>query len=51
MTEVESYRETIEPELKVLTRLFGFPESEIDFPDWRVIFLSVTLFCPIANFV
>ena len=27
MTEVESYLETIEPELRVLTRLFGFPES------------------------
>lgn len=27
MAEIESYLETIEPELRVLTRLFGFPES------------------------
>ena len=27
MTETESYLETIEPELRVLTRLFGYPES------------------------
>ena len=26
MTELESYLETIEPELRVMTRLFGFPE-------------------------
>ena len=32
MTEIESYLETIEPELKVLTRLFGFPESVWDEP-------------------
>ena len=25
--ELDSYLETIEPELKVLTRLFGYPES------------------------
>ena len=27
MTELESYLETIEPELRVMTRMFGFPES------------------------
>ena len=27
MTEIEGYLETIEPELKVLTGIFGFPES------------------------
>ena len=27
MTELETYLETIEPELRVMTRLFGFPES------------------------
>ncbi len=32
MTEIESYLETIEPELRVLTRLFGFPESVWDEP-------------------
>ena len=32
MTELESYLETIEPELKVMTRLFGFPESVWDEP-------------------
>ena len=32
MTELESYLETIEPELKVMTRLFGFPESIWDEP-------------------
>ena len=32
MTETERYLETIEPELKVLTRLFGFPESVWDEP-------------------
>ena len=26
MTEIEGYLETIEPELKVLTGIFGFPE-------------------------
>ena len=30
MTEIESYLETIEPELRVLTRIFGFPESVWD---------------------
>ena len=32
MTEIESYLETIEPELRVLTRIFGFPESVWDEP-------------------
>ena len=32
MTEIEGYLETIEPELRVLTRLFGFPESVWDEP-------------------
>ena len=32
MTETERYLETIEPELRVLTRLFGFPESVWDEP-------------------
>ena len=32
MTELESYLETIEPELRVMTRLFGFPESVWDEP-------------------
>ena len=32
MTELETYLETITPELKVLTRLFGFPESVWDEP-------------------
>ena len=32
MTELESYLETIEPELRVMTRLFGFPESVWDDP-------------------
>lgn len=32
MTEIESYLETIEPELRVLTRIFGFPESVWDKP-------------------
>lgn len=32
MKEIESYLETIEPELKVLTRLFGLPESVWDEP-------------------
>ena len=32
MTEIEEYLETIEPELRVLTRIFGFPESVWDEP-------------------
>ena len=32
MTELESYLETIEPELRVMTRLFGFPEEVWDEP-------------------
>ena len=32
MTELESYLETIEPELRVMTRLFGLPESVWDEP-------------------
>ena len=32
MTELEAYLETIEPELRVMTRLFGFPESIWDEP-------------------
>ncbi len=32
MTEIGSYLETIEPELRVLTRIFGFPESVWDEP-------------------
>ena len=32
MTELESYLETIEPELRVMTRLFGFSESVWDEP-------------------
>ena len=32
MTELESYLDTIEPELRVMTRLFGFPESVCDDP-------------------
>ncbi len=32
MSEIGSYLETIEPELRVLTRLFGFPESVWDEP-------------------
>ena len=32
MTELESYLETIEPELRVMTRLFGFPDSVWDEP-------------------
>ena len=32
MTELKSYLETIEPELRVMTRLFGFPESVWDEP-------------------
>ena len=32
MTEIEEYLKTIEPELRVLTRLFGFPESVWDEP-------------------
>jgi len=32
MTELESYLETIEPELRVMTRLFGFPETVWDEP-------------------
>ena len=32
MTEIEGYLETIEPELRVLTRLFGMPESVWDEP-------------------
>ena len=39
MTEIESYLETIEPELRVLTRIFGFPESVWDEPR-KFIFLS-----------
>ena len=31
-SELSSYLETIEPELRVLTRLFGFPESVWDEP-------------------
>ncbi len=30
MTELESYLETIEPELRVLTRLFGFPDAALE---------------------
>jgi len=32
MTEMESWLETIEPELRVMTRLFGLPESVWDPP-------------------
>ena len=32
MTELENYLETIEPELRVMTRLFGLPESVWDEP-------------------
>ena len=32
MTELDVYLETIEPELRVLTRLFGFPDSVWDAP-------------------
>ena len=32
MTEIETYLETIEPELRVMTRLFGLPESVWDPP-------------------
>ena len=32
MSEVDGYLETIEPELRVLTRLFGYPESVWDEP-------------------
>lgn len=32
MPEIQKYLETIEPELRVLTRLFGFPESVWDEP-------------------
>ena len=32
MNEINAYLETIEPELRVLTRLFGFPESVWDEP-------------------
>ena len=31
-TELNAYLETIEPELRVLTRLFGYPESVWDEP-------------------
>ena len=33
MSEIESYLETLGPELKVLNRLFGFPESVWDKPE------------------
>ena len=32
MTEIEGYLDTIEPELRVLTGLFGFPESVWEAP-------------------
>ena len=33
--ELDSFLETIEPELRVMTRLFGFPESVWEGSLWR----------------